>query len=66
MNLLVTVAEAIEPDVDALERVDGLPALRVRHAGEESLVLVLPAKGAVAKLLELLDELATLRRGSRV
>ena len=61
MTLLDLILDAVEPDVDALSHVDGLPALRIRHAGAESLVLVLPAKGGVANLLEMLDELAELR-----
>lgn len=60
-STLTLIREAIEADVDHLERVDGLPALRVTHAGAESLVLVLPAKGGVANLLEMLDELVELR-----
>lgn len=57
MSLITLVSEAIEADVDYLERIDGLPALRVTHAGVESVVLVLPAKGGMAKLLEMLVEL---------
>jgi len=66
-STLALIAETIEPDVDRLERIDGLPALRVLHQGAESVVLVLPATGGVAKLLELLDELTALRaqRGVR-
>jgi hypothetical protein len=61
VTLLDLILDAVEPDVDSLSRIDGLPALRVTHAGAESLVLVLPAKGGVGKLLELLDELVELR-----
>jgi len=57
VSLLTVIAEAIEPDVDHLERIDSLPALRVTHAGAESVVLVLPATGGMKRLLEMLDEL---------
>jgi len=60
-STLALIAETIEPDVDRLERIDGLPALRVLHQGAESVVLVLPATGGMKRLLELHYELAALR-----
>lgn len=61
MSLITLVSEAIEADVDHLERIDGIPALRVTRAGAESVVLVLPATGGMKRLLEMLDELVELR-----
>lgn len=61
MSLLTLIVEAIEPDMDRLERIDGLPVLRVSYLGAESVVIVLPVTDGMAKLLDVNDALADAR-----